>query len=159
MPIVEASEMIDTPKDRLFALAQDYYVRLEWDPFLSSMEFLDGAREAALGVRVRVRSKRGLTMEVEYTTLEPPDRVAVRMVNGPFFFESFAGAWRFDAITPEQTEVRFRYSFKTRWPLLRLVADPLISAIFQRDIRARLRGLKQAAETTDILERVGRAAT
>jgi ribosome-associated toxin RatA of RatAB toxin-antitoxin module len=159
MPIVEASEIIDAPKDRLFALAQDYYVRLEWDPFLSSMEFLGGAREAAVGVRVQVRSKRGLTMEVEYTTLEPPDRVAVVMVKGPFFFESFAGAWRFEAITPEQTEVRFRYSFKTRWPLMRLVADPLISAVFLHDIRARLRGLKQAAETTDIFERVGKAAT
>ena len=92
MPVVEASIVIRAPQDSLFALAQDYGLRLEWDPFLREMQFLDGATEAAPGGRVRVRSRRGLTMTVEYTTLQPPDRVAVKMVEGPFFFARFGGA-------------------------------------------------------------------
>jgi ribosome-associated toxin RatA of RatAB toxin-antitoxin module len=155
VPIVESSTLIHAPKDKLFALAQDYDLRLDWDPFLSRMEFVN-AREAAVGVHVRVQSKRALTMEVEYTTLEPPDRVAIKMVKGPFFFSDFAGTWRFDQPTPEQTEVRFRYSFKTRWPLLRIILDPIIRFVFLRDIQGRLRGLKHAAETTDILDRLGK---
>ncbi len=154
MPIVEASTIIHAPQDGLFALAQDYGLRLQWDPFLSSMAFV-GAAEAAVGVHVRVKSRRGLAMEVVYTTLEPPQRVAIKMVNGPFFLADFAGTWRFDQQAPEQTEVRFRYSFKTRWPILRFVLDPIIRFVFLRDIQARLRGLKHAAETTDLLERVG----
>jgi ribosome-associated toxin RatA of RatAB toxin-antitoxin module len=154
MPIVESSIVIHVPNDQLFALAQDYYVRLEWDPFLSEMQFLDGATTAAVGVRVWVKSRRGLTMEVEYTTVEPPDRVATKMLKGPIFFEQFAGTWRFENGDAGQTKVHFRYSFKSRWPLLRSVVDPIIQAIFLRDIQARLRGLKQAAENTDILSRL-----
>ena len=38
----------------------------------------------------------GLQMLVEYVTVEPPARVAVRMVQGPFFFQNFAGTWLFE---------------------------------------------------------------
>ena len=157
MPIIESSATIRAPQDGVFALAQDYDVRLLWDPFLSRMEFI-GASEAAVGVHVRVKSKRGLAMEVVYTTLDAPQRVAVKMVKGPFFFEDFAGSWRFDQRTPDETEVRFRYSFKTRWPLLRFALDPIIRFVFLRDIQARLCGLKHAAENTDLLERIGKAS-
>lgn len=154
MPIVESSIVISVPKDQLFALAQDYYVRLEWDPFLSDMRFLDGAKEPAVGVRVWVKSRRGLTMEVEYTSVNPPDRVATKMLKGPFFFEQFAGTWRFEAESDNRTRVHFRYSFKSRWQALRFLADPIIRFIFLRDIQARLKGLKHAAENTDILSRL-----
>jgi hypothetical protein len=86
---------IRAPRGALFDLAQDYYVRTEWDPFLREMRFLDGATEAAPGVRVRVRAKNGLSMEVEYVTVARPERVAVRITRGPFFFENFAGSWLF----------------------------------------------------------------
>jgi ribosome-associated toxin RatA of RatAB toxin-antitoxin module len=152
MPVVEASITIDAPKDKLFALSQDYHLRLEWDPFLREMIFLGGKTEATLGGHVWVKSKRGLTMEVEYTTLDPPDRVAVKMIRGPFIFERFGGSWLFDALSPQGTSVRFRYSFVTRWAFLRPLLDPVIRWVFQRDIEARLRGLKRAAETTDILQ-------
>jgi ribosome-associated toxin RatA of RatAB toxin-antitoxin module len=154
MPIVESSIRIRAPKEQLFALTQDYYLRLEWDPFVSAIQFLDGAKEAAVGVRVLVKSKRGLTMEVEYTTVESPHRVAIKMLKGSFFFQQFAGAWRFVDAPPDQTTVHFRYSFQTRWRLLRWAIDPVIRRVFLRDIEARLRGLKHAAETTDILKRL-----
>jgi ribosome-associated toxin RatA of RatAB toxin-antitoxin module len=146
MPIIEASIDIAAPTESLFALAQDYALRLEWDPFLREMKFLDGAAAAAPGVRVWVRAKNGLTMEVEYVTVKPPRVVAMKMRRGPWFFKQFAGSWLFESRANNTTTVIFRYSFTTRWRQLGWCVDPLIGWVFRRDIRARLRGLKDGAE-------------
>src|SRR5262249_25644292 len=124
MPIVEAADTIAAPAARVFDVAQDYYIRLRWDPFLREMKFLGGADEAAVGVRVWVHARNGLKMTVEYVVVEPPTRVAVKMVEGPFFFEQFGGTWSFEPLAGDLTQTQFRYSFKTRWPLLRPVLDP-----------------------------------
>src|SRR5262249_28397862 len=106
------------------------------------------------GVRVWVRAWTGLTMEVEYVSVNPPDAVAMKMLRGPFFFEKFAGTWLFRPAPGGLTQVIFRYSFATRWPWLRWAIDPPVRAAFRRDIRARLHGLKRTAEQTDILDRL-----
>jgi ribosome-associated toxin RatA of RatAB toxin-antitoxin module len=155
MPVVERSGEIHASREALFALTQDYYVRLEWDPFLRDLKFMDGATGPAPGVRVWVRARNGLSMLVEYVTVQPPERVAVKLVRGPFFFESFAGAWIFHPVGEDRTRVVFRYSFRTRWRLLRPLLDRAISAVFSRDIAARIRALKHAAEETDLLQRIG----
>ena len=154
MPIVESATAISAPRDKLFALAQDYGLRLRWDPFLREMRFLEGAERAAVGVRVWVKARNGLTMEVKYVTLQEPEYVAMTMLRGPFFFEHFAGSWRFKVSGPNATTVTFRYAFSTRYPLLRPLLDAIITRVFLRDIRARLRGLKTYAETTYILSRL-----
>ena len=154
MPIVEATTYIKAPQGELFALAQDYGLRLEWDPFLRDMKFRDGATDAAVGVRVWVKAHNGLTMEVEYTTLKAPEVVAMRMTRGPFFFRQFAGTWRFKQMDDGGVQVAFRYSFITRWSLVRPLLDPVIRLVFQRDIRGRLHGLKHGAEETDLLKRL-----
>lgn len=146
MPIVEASIAIRAPREEIFALAQDYYLRLEWDPFLREMKFLEGATEAGLGVRVMVRAWNRMSMEVRYVTLDEPERVAVVMTKGPFFFESFAGSWRFKELGRGETEVTFRYHFATRWSALRPLLDAIIHRVFTRDIRKRLQGLKDAID-------------
>jgi len=146
MPIVESSITINAPREEIFALAQDYYLRLEWDPFLRSMRFLDGATEAAVGVRVAVRAWNRMSMEVRYVTLDPPETVAMVMTKGPFFFESFAGSWRFKEKGAGETEVIFRYHYATRWRALRPLLDGIIQRVFSRDIRMRLRGLKDAID-------------
>jgi hypothetical protein len=43
--------------------------------------------------------------------------------------------------------VTFRYGFRTRWRLARIAVDPVVRAVFTRDVTARLAGLKRAAET------------
>jgi ribosome-associated toxin RatA of RatAB toxin-antitoxin module len=153
MPVVEDSLTVHAPIRALYDLTQDYYLRLEWDPFLKELRFLDGAAAPAPGVRVWVRAKNGLAMTVEYVTVQPPERVAVKLVKGPFFFESFGGAWLLRDEGGGRTTVTFRYGFKTRWPLLRPLLDRAISLVFTRDIRARVRALRHAAEHTDLLRR------
>jgi len=145
MPVVERSVLSDAPQEALFDLAQDYGLRLKWDPFLRDMRFLDGAAAAAEGVRVWVRAWTGLTMVAEYVTLNRPRLVAMKMVRGPFIFRQFAGSWRFQPRARDSTEVIFRYVFETRWRRLRWLVNPVIAWVFGRDIRRRLSGLKRGA--------------
>ena len=153
MPVVEGSVVIAAPQGALFALSQDYALRRAWDPFTRDLKFLGGARSAGLGVHVWVRAWTGLTMEVEYVSFHPPHVVAMKMVRGPFFFERFAGTWLFRPHPTSGTEVTFRYNFETRWHFFRPLLDRVVELVFRRDVRARLRGLKRAAEKTDILSR------
>jgi ribosome-associated toxin RatA of RatAB toxin-antitoxin module len=146
MPAVEDWITIAAPPEALFALSQDYALRRAWDPFTREMQFLDGATQAAPGVRVWVRAWNGLTMTVEYVTVQPPHVVAMKMVRGPWVFASFAGSWRFEQAADGGTRVHFRYVFTTRRRWLRWIVDPLVRWAFARDIRARLRGLKDGAE-------------
>lgn len=142
---------IAAPAGAVFDLAQDYQLRLEWDPFLKAMRFRNGATEAAVGIRVWVRARNGLTMEVEYITLRRPDLVAMRMVDGPRLFKRFAGSWRFHS-EDGGTRVVFRYGFKARW--LRSLIEPIVALILARNVRQRLLGLKEAIERFDLLERL-----
>ena len=155
MQIVQDRILVHGPQERVFDLAQDYDLRLEWDPFLREMRFLDGAREAAVGVRVWVKAWTGLTMTVEYITLERPRVVAMKMLSGPFFFRHFSGSWRFHPDPSGGTEVIFKYAYELRWPRSQWLLNPAISAMFRRDIAARLRGLKRGAEEQGLLGRLG----
>lgn len=146
MPTIQAELDIAAPQAPLFDLAQDYARRLEWDPFLRAIEFRDGAREAAVGVRVWVRARNGLAMEVRYITLRRPEQVAMTMVEGPAIFRRFSGAWLFRALAPGRTRVIFRYHFEVRPTWLAPLLDPAIGAVLRRDMRARLAGLRRAAE-------------
>jgi len=157
MPVIEDTILIAAPAGSLFALSQDYALRTAWDPFVREMRFLDGAGKAGKGVRVSVRAWTGLTMEVEFVSFLPPRSVAMKMQRGPWFFRQFAGAWLFSDHAAG-ARVTFRYSFTTRWPRLRPFLDPIIAAMFRRDIRARLRGLKHGAERARLLERTPNAA-
>ena len=151
MPEVEESLLIRAPRQPLFDLAQDYRLRLKWDPFLRDMRFLDDAREAAVGVHVWVKAWTGLTMVVEYVVLNRPEVVAMKMVEGPIFLRQFAGSWRFKPHPSGSTEVIFRYVFETRWRRWRWLFDPIVAWVFGRDIRKRLRGLKRGVERSGLL--------
>lgn len=155
MPIIEDSIVIDASASGLFALSQDYSLRRKWDPFVRKMRFGAGASESALGVRVWVRAWTGLTMEVCFVGFHSPNSVAMTMVKGPFFFRKFAGTWLFKSQSSGATRVTFRYSFTTRWRLLRPLLDPVIGRVLRRDLRARLRGLKSGVEDDGLIEQLG----
>ena len=154
MPTIQASIDIHASATDVFALAQDYALRLVWDPFLAEMKFRDGATEANVGVRVWVRAKNGMTMEVRYITLRAPEHVAMTMTDGPTVFSQFSGAWTFKALAADRTHVVFRYNFATRPRLLAPVMEPVVAMVLKREMQARLVGLKRGVEETDILSRL-----
>lgn len=145
------SIVIEASPKALFDLTQDYGRRLEWDPFLKLAMLLDGAREAAVGVRTLCVARNGLEMETAYVSFNPPRICAVKMTRGPWLIGSFAGSWHFDELTPGRTQVSFRYHLqgKPRW--LSWIISPVMRWIFGWDTRRRLVALKAAVEEKSIL--------
>ena len=126
----EQSILIDATASALFELSQDYPRRLEWDPFLRSAELLNGAVEAAVGVRALCVDRQGTAMETEYVSYNPPRAVAVKITRGPWFLESFAGSWRFEEVKQGQTRVSFCYSLSARPRWLSWLLKPILRRVF-----------------------------
>ena len=147
MPIIRDSILIRSPREQVMARSQDYAERLKWDPYLRDIRFLDGVTSPRVGMKVYVKARNGLTMEVEYITFRPPEVVAIKMLKGPAVFDRFSGVWRFDEVSEAETLVTFIYSFKSRWRLAAPMLDPVISLIFSRDIRKRLIALRDSCES------------
>jgi ribosome-associated toxin RatA of RatAB toxin-antitoxin module len=150
----EESVVIRSDPAALFGLSQDYARRLEWDHFLRSARLLGEARQAGVGVRTLLVARIGWAMETEYVSFSPPRTTAVKMTNGPWFLDRFAGSWHFDEVEPGRTRVSFRYSLKA-WPKwLSWVLDPIFARVFARDTRHRLLALKDAVERRGVLDEV-----
>jgi hypothetical protein len=152
MPAFEVSLVIRARPDDLFALTQDYALRLQWDPFLREARLLDGATAAATGVRSWCVAWYGVGMETEYVSFNPPRVAAVRMTRGPGIVRAFAGSWRFEDVGAGRTRVGFRYRLTARPRQLAFLLDPLLRIVFARDTGARLRALRSAVERTNILD-------
>jgi ribosome-associated toxin RatA of RatAB toxin-antitoxin module len=146
MPAVERSIEIRGGVEEVFDLAQDYGLRLRWDPFLKDLRFLDGATVPAVGVRTWVRARNGLTMTVEYVAFDRPRTVAMRMPRPSGPFETFGGSWRFKPLPAGLTDATFRYTFRTRPRFMAWLFEPLVGRVLGRDVEARLRGLKHGIE-------------
>ena len=122
MPTIERSAVIRAGRAALFELTQDYGRRLGWDCFLKEARLLDGATNAAVGVRAWCVAWHGLGMETEYVTVSPPAVAAVKMTRGPAVLGTFAGSWRFAEERPGATHVTFRYQLQGAAPVA-CVAD------------------------------------
>src|SRR6266852_4064296 len=131
----EHSILIRADAAQLFALTQDYTRRLDWDPFLKEACLLDGATDAAVGVRANCVAKSGLAMETEYVSFNPPGVTAVKMTKGPWFIESFAGSWRFLEEAGGMTRVFFRYHVRARPRWIAALLSPFVAFVFARDTR------------------------
>jgi len=142
----DESVEIDAEPAALFGLSQDYGRRLEWDPFLRSACLVGDATEAGVGVRALCVARSGWSMETEYVSFNPPRATAVKMTNGPWFLGSFAGSWRFEEVAPGRTRVGFRYNLEARPAWLSWLFTPVLSRVFARDSRDRLRALKDFVE-------------
>jgi hypothetical protein len=64
---------------------------------------------------------------------------------------SFAGAWRFEEVSPGRTRVGFRYHLRARPRWLSWLLTPALAWAFARDTRRRLAALKAAVEQRAIL--------
>lgn len=137
---------IDAPRAWLFDLMQSYERRLEWDEFLSRAELVGGATKAALGARAYCVDRSGRGMETEYVSFRPPERVAVKMTQGPWMFSSFAGSWVYSEISANSTSLTFRYAVEIRPRWLGAIGDSVLSKVFRADMQKRLVSAKERIE-------------
>ena len=136
--------LINERPELVFDFTQDYTKRLNWDTFLKKADLMEGAIIAGKGVKAYCASKNGLGMVTEYITYNRPRVTAIKMIVGPFMFNSFLGSWTFKEIQNDKTEVVFLYSFTLRFPfnlLKRYITNNL-----QKNVRQRLINLKISIE-------------
>jgi hypothetical protein len=145
MPHSEISERIPAPSDAVFDLLHDYTRRLEWDTLLQAAYLDDGAHVAAKGVTavcVGRKSLGGIALKTVYVTFERPTLAAVKMVNAPVFFQSWAASIRHEDISDHESRLTYKFQFTTRPFFLRFILDPVMERIFAWETRKRLRALK-----------------
>ena len=156
MPVVESSVVLAVDPATAFAVSQTSgETRLRWDPFIHEQHFLDGATAPAKGVRTATRHRfRALRMVSEYVSFNPPTNVGMKMTDGPWFFASFAGGWRFAPDGDGGTRATWRYSFRCRPAWLAPLAERIGARVLQRDIDRRIAGFARGCSDPVVLEAV-----
>ena len=143
MPVVEAQRIVPVDPATAFAVSQTTgAVRLRWDRFVTAQRHLDGATEAAKGVRTLTRQRFGLRMVSRYVSFRPPTSVGFTMESGPWFFARMGGGWRFAPAPdrPGHTLATWRYNFACRPALLAPFAERIGAVLLRHEIARRIDG-------------------
>jgi hypothetical protein len=154
VPVVESSVRVPVDPATAFAVSQTTgSARLRWDPFIRRQHLLDGATRPGKGVRTATTHRLGFRMVSEYVSFAPPRNVGMKMVRGPWFFASFAGGWRFEAVAADggETLAVWRYSFTIRPRWLRPVGERVGCAVLRRDMDRRIAGFARGCADPEVL--------
>jgi len=146
MPHGSVTDVIPASATEVFRLLHDYDRRLEWDTLLQAAYLLDDHREAGLGVRSICQGKRrlgGIALETEYVSFRPPDVAAVRMVNRPPFFDTFAATIRHTPLPDGSSKIEYKYNFTARPAWFRFALHPVMSLLFKMETRKRIAALRR----------------
>lgn len=141
----EVSEILPAPSEVVFDTVHDYGRRLEWDTLLRAA-YLEGGHTAAgkgvTSVCVGRRSLGGIALRTVYVSFERPTLAAVKMVNRPAFFQTWAASIRHEDVSASESRVTYRFHFTTRPRCLRFIMEPLMRRVFAWETRRRLGALK-----------------
>ena len=140
----EISESLPAPSAVVFDLLHDYRRRLEWDTLLRAAYLEGGHPEAAEGVTsvcVGRRSLGGIALKTVYVTFRRPTLAAVKMVNAPAFFHTWAASIHHEDVSAGTSRITYKFHFTTRPRWLRFILDPLIGRVFAWETKKRLRAL------------------
>jgi Polyketide cyclase / dehydrase and lipid transport len=139
------SEIIPAPSQAVFDLLHDYSRRLEWDTLLQAAYLDEGANVAAKGVTsvcVGRKSLGSLALKTVYVAFDRPKVAAVKMVNAPALFQSWAASIRHEDISDQESRITYQFHFTTKPAILQFILDPLLERIFVWETRKRLHALQ-----------------
>lgn len=151
MSTTEIRETISAPVEKVFALIHDYGRRLEWDTLLNEAYLEPEFSEACLGAISVCRGKTvlgGFAVRTQYVSFNPGRIAAVKLLNRPPFFDSFAASIRHSRIDDDHSDVIYKLNFSARPAWLRPILHPLMQAVFEWETRKRLRALRDFFEST-----------
>jgi hypothetical protein len=144
VPHCRVTDVIPAPADDVFRLLHDYTRRLEWDTLLQAAYLLENCPEAGLGVKSVCKGKRrlgGIALMTEYISFRPPDVAAVRMINRPPFFDTFAATIRHESQADGSSRIKYNYNFTSRPRWLRFVLHPIMNFCFKMETKKRIAAL------------------
>jgi hypothetical protein len=146
MPKGRVIEIIPASARDVFALLHDYERRLEWDTLLQKA-YLEPEFSQACAGAISVCQGRallgGIALRTEYVSFQPAKVAAVKMLNRPPFFESFAASIRHRDIAENLSEIEYQYNFTAKPGWLRWLLHPLMNAVLKWETRKRLMSLKR----------------
>lgn len=146
MPHARVVDEIPAPAADVFRLLHDYDRRLEWDTLLQRAYLLEGQSAAGLGVKSVCQGKPqlgGIALTTEYISYDPPHVAAVRMLNSPPFFESFAATIRHTDNSDGTSRIEYVYNFTARPRWLKPLLHPIMNWMFKLETRKRLAALRR----------------
>ncbi len=141
----QVSEIIPAPSTAVFDLLHDYARRLEWDTLLQAAYLDDGHRTAGKGVTsvcVGRKALGGIALRTVYVVFERPSLAAVKMVNTPPFFQSWAASIQHEDLPEHASRITYTFQFTAKPAWLGFFLDPLMQRIFVWETRKRLRSLR-----------------
>lgn len=141
----KVQEIIPASSSVVFDLIHDYTRRLEWDTLLQAAYLEGGYTEAGKGVTsvcVGRRSLGAIALKTVYLTFNRPTLAAVKMVNSPAFFQSWAASIRHEDLSDHESRITYTFHFATKPRVLQFILDPLMERFFLWETRKRLRALK-----------------
>lgn len=144
MPTFEIKETISASAAEVFELLHDYNRRLEWDTLLQEAYLEPEFAVAERGAISVCRGKfilGGFAVRTEYVSFEKGKIAAVKLLNRPPFFDTFAASIRHFPINENLSEVIYKVNFTAKPRFLKPILHPLIRAIFILETRKRLRAL------------------
>jgi hypothetical protein len=141
----EVSELMPAPSTVVFDVLHDYRRRLEWDTLLRAA-YLEGehvcAGKGVTSVCVGRRLLGGLALRTIYVTFQRPTLAAVKMLNSPAFFGTWAASIHHEDLSAQESRVTYKFQFKAKPRLLGFILEPLMKTIFVWETRKRLRALR-----------------
>lgn len=144
MPHGTVSQVVPAPSAAVFALLHDYDRRLQWDTLLSAAYLDDGFTAAAKGATSVCAGRWHLgriALKTEYVAFDPPRLAAVKMINRPPLFESWAASIHHEDLDASSSRVTYTWTFTARPRSLRWLLEPLMNRLFHAETKKRLAAL------------------
>ncbi|MCU0493546.1 MAG: SRPBCC family protein [Chloroflexaceae bacterium] len=141
----KVSAIIPAPRHVVFDLLHDYTRRLEWDTLLQAAYLADGyavAEKGATAVCVGRKSLGSLTLKTVYVSFERPRVAAVKMVNSPPFFQSWAASIQHEELSASESRLTYTFHFTARPHYLRFALEPIMARVFAWETNRRLHALQ-----------------
>src|SRR5262245_8614024 len=145
MPRGEVSATIPAGAAAVFELLHDYERRLVWDTLRSEAYLVDGftrAEKGAVSVCVGRSSLGRLALKTVYVSFDPPRVAAVKMVNSPPFFGTWAASIRHEDLGPGESRITYKFHFTARPRPLRWLLEPFMALAFRWETKKRLLALR-----------------
>ncbi len=149
MPKAIIKEEIPASAEEVFDLLHDYQKRLEWDTLLSEAYLEPEFKEAKLGAITVCRGRLilgGFPLRTEYISFQRGKIAAVKLLNRPPLFETFAASISHSNLPNSSSELVYTFNFTAKPMFLQFILHPIMSRIFVWETKKRLKSLKRYFE-------------
>lgn len=146
MPHGCITEVIPASSSVVFRLLHNYDRRLEWDTLLRDARLCENWTDAQLHATAVCTGRwylGGISLKTEYISFSPPNVAAVKMLNRPLFFDTFAATIRHRDQADGSSTIEYTYNFIARPAWLRWLLHPLMVTVFRWETRKRFAALRQ----------------